>query len=102
MAIHFNALPQTIKRIEVCQVCIQNCMLKFKMRIVAVSVNIKRETESPIVTKLFILLEKLTLLHANNKSVDQPEHLHSLISAFAVHFLQSIKTSLDTCKISIF
>ena len=90
-----NALPFTIKSIEVWEVCtcMQNCKLKIMLRIVAVSVNIKREMESLIVTKLLILLEKLTLLHANNKGVDQPEHLHSLISTFVVHFLESIETS---------
>ena len=33
---------------------------------------------------------------------DQPVHLHSLISAFAICSLESIITKIATCKISIF
>ena len=34
--------------------------------------------------------KNLTLLHANSKGSDQPAHLHSLISAFVIGFLQSL------------
>ena len=51
-----------------------------------------------------LIASKLTLLHANNKGVDQPVHPHSLISDFVIarHFLESIIIKLDSCKISIF
>ena len=39
---------------------------------------------------------------ANNKGADQPVHPHSLISAFAIHFLESIIRKLATSIISIF
>ena len=44
----------------------------------------------------------MTLLYTNNKGTDQPAHLCSLISAFVIHFLESIMTPLDSPKISIF
>ena len=39
---------------------------------------------------------------ANNKGVDQPAHPHSLISAFFIHFLESIICRHDSGEISIF
>ena len=45
---------------------------------------------------------KLTLLHVNNKGVDQPAHPCSLISAFVVRVLECLMTPLDTHKNSIF
>ena len=39
---------------------------------------------------------------ANNKGADQPAHPRSLISAFVIHLLESIKFKLDTSEISIF
>ena len=43
-------------------------------------------------------LRKLTLLHVNNKGVDQPAptHMHSLISTFVIHLLESITSYLAT------
>ena len=38
----------------------------------------------------------------NNKDADQPAHLHSLISAFVIHLLESIISRLATSEISIF
>ena len=34
--------------------------------------------------------KKCLMSYANNKGADQPEHPHSLISAFVVHCLDSI------------
>ena len=42
--------------------------------------------------------KNLTLLHANNKGVNQPAHPRSMISAFVMPSLPSIIISLDTCK----
>ena len=42
----------------------------------------------------------LLLLYANNKGTDQPAHSSSLISAFVVHCLGSIKPKLAKSKIS--
>ena len=42
---------------------------------------------------LIIMQENLTLLHANNKGPDQ--HVN-LITAFVIHFLESIKAELAT------
>ena len=39
---------------------------------------------------------------ANNTGADQPAHLCSLIRAFAIHFLESIKRKLDSSEIRIF
>ena len=39
---------------------------------------------------------------ANNTGTDQPAHLHSLISAFVIHFLESIISKFATSEISIF
>ena len=39
---------------------------------------------------------------ANNTGADQPAHLHSLISAFVVRFLESIIYNLATGKMLIF
>ena len=39
---------------------------------------------------------------ANNKGTDQPAHLHRLISASVICFLESIISKLATSKISIF
>ena len=44
--------------------------------------------------------ENLTLLHVNNKGADQPAHPHSLISAFVIRFLQSMKFKLASNIIS--
>ena len=38
----------------------------------------------------------------NNKSADQPAQSRSLISAFVIHFLESIISKLATGEISIF
>ena len=38
----------------------------------------------------------------NNKGLDQPSHLCSLISAFIIHLLNSIISRLATSEISIF
>ena len=46
--------------------------------------------------------ENLTLLHANNKVVDQPLHPGSLVSTFFINLLKSIISKLALCKISIF
>ena len=45
--------------------------------------------------------ENLTLLHAN-KGTDQLAYPGSLISTFVIHFLQSNRTPITICKISIF
>ena len=42
--------------------------------------------------------EKLFMPYANNKAKDQPEHSHSLISAFVVRCLDSIISSLAESK----
>ena len=46
--------------------------------------------------------ENLSSVFANNKSADQPEHPHSLISAFVIHLLEIIISRLTTSEISIF
>ena len=47
--------------------------------------------------------EKTCLLRfVNNKGADQPVHLRSLISAFAIYLLESIISRLATSKILIF
>ena len=38
----------------------------------------------------------------NSKVADQPAHLHSLISAFVIHLLESIISKLATSEISRF
>ena len=38
----------------------------------------------------------------NNKSIDQPAHLLSLISAFVYRSLESAITMFETCNISMF
>ena len=38
----------------------------------------------------------------NNKGADQTAHMHSLISAFVVHSLESIISKLATSDISIY
>ena len=40
--------------------------------------------------------------HANNKGTDQPAHLHILISAFVIHFLESMIATVAMCKITVF
>ena len=47
--------------------------------------------------------EKFTCLRwvANNTGADQPVHLHSLISAFVICFLESTISNLATGEISI-
>ena len=42
--------------------------------------------------------ESLTLLHANNKGVDQPAHPHSLISALVIRSLTSMIAEFITQK----
>ena len=44
--------------------------------------------------------ENLFLAYVNNKGADQPAHQHSLISAFAVHCLDSIIPLVSISKIS--
>ena len=44
--------------------------------------------------------ENLFMPYANNKGADQPAHLHSLISAFVVHSLDSIIPLVSIPKIS--
>ena len=44
--------------------------------------------------------ENLFIPYANNKGADQPVHLCSLISAFVVHFLDSIMLLVSVSKIS--
>ena len=39
---------------------------------------------------------------ANNKGADQPVHMRSLISAFVIRVMESIKSRLARGKISIF
>ena len=39
---------------------------------------------------------------ANNTGADQPAHLRSLISAFGIHFMESIICKLATGEISMF
>ena len=39
---------------------------------------------------------------ANNTDADQPAHLHSLISAFVIRFLERIISKLATIKFSYF
>ena len=39
-----------------------------------------------------LIPRKLDLLHVNNKEADQPEHPHSLISAFFIQSQKSITT----------
>ena len=46
--------------------------------------------------------ENLSSGFANNKGADQPVHLHSLISAFVIHLLESIISRLAQSAISIF
>ena len=43
--------------------------------------------------------DNLILFYANNKGADQPVHLHSLISAFVIRYLDSIIAKLDTSKV---
>ena len=38
--------------------------------------------------------------YANNKGADQPAHLRSLISAFIVHYLDSVISLVSVAKIS--
>ena len=44
--------------------------------------------------------EKLSSGFANNKGADQPTHLHSLISTFVIHLLESSLCSLAQAFIS--
>ena len=44
--------------------------------------------------------ENLFMPYANNKDADQPAHLRSLISAFVVRCLDSIKPLLAVAEIS--
>ena len=52
----------------------------------------------PMQLKTFMCLQGFT----NNTSSDQPAHPRSLISAFVIHFLESIICKLATGEISIF
>ena len=45
--------------------------------------------------------KNLTMLHVSNKAAYHPAHLHSLISTFVIHFLES-RTPLVTHKFLIF
>ena len=45
--------------------------------------------------------ENLSLVFANNKGADQPEHPRSLTSAFVIRLLEIIISSLDTSDILI-
>ena len=45
--------------------------------------------------------ESQILSKANNKGADEPRHLRSLISAFNLHYLESIVDKLSLCKCSI-
>ena len=42
--------------------------------------------------------ENLSLLHANNKGIDQPPYPRSLISAFVILYLENTEVKIDTCK----
>ena len=44
----------------------------------------------------------LSMLHAHNKSTDQPAHLHSRISAFVNRYMARIVVNLAPCKLYIF
>ena len=46
--------------------------------------------------------ENLICGFANNTGADQPAHLHSLISAFVIRFLESIICQLAAGEISFF
>ena len=46
--------------------------------------------------------ENLSSVFADNKGVDQPAHLCSLISAFVICSLESMISNLATSKFSIF
>ena len=45
-------------------------------------------------------MRKLFLSYANNKGADQPEHPRSLMSTFAVRFLDSLTPILAKFKLS--
>ena len=47
-----------------------------------------------------ITKKKLILLHANNKRADQPAHLHGLICAFIIGFLESIIAKLELVSVA--
>ena len=52
-----------------------------------------------MVSSLWVsMCESLILLHVNNKAADQSAHLHSLISAFVIPFMESIITKPATSK----
>ena len=51
---------------------------------------------------LIIVAEQAGLLKADNISTDQPAHPHSLISAFAIHPLESIISKFALSKFMIF
>ena len=55
-----------------------------------------------IKTKCDSTREILTLLHVNNTGADQTAHPRSLVSAFAVHYLEGIVVKLSIGNISIF
>ena len=40
----------------------------------------------------------MNLLHANNKGVDQPAHMRSLVSALVIRYLESIIVNLASAK----
>ena len=46
--------------------------------------------------------ENMNLLHVNNKGIDQPAHLRSLISMIVIHSLESAIAKHAKCKISRF
>ena len=38
----------------------------------------------------------------NNKAADQPAHLRTLVSVFVIYILESIRSNITACEISIF
>ena len=66
-----------------------NIMIKI---IVALSLKIKLTSVS----------ENLSSMFVNNKGTDQPVHLRILMSAFGIHFFESIISKLATNKFLFF
>ena len=62
--------------------------------------------ESPVQKQnnmIWVLLqENLYLFYVSNKDADQPAHPCSLISTFVIRSVESIKSKLVKCEISIF
>ena len=55
---------------------------------------------SPLIAALS--LSRFLLGFLNNTGADKPAHLHSLISAFVIHVLESTISKLTTSEISFF